>query len=65
MFVHIKGKSAVNTHHLCNILLEKKQIRFYAVSMTARENWDFKSEEDAKKAYDALLTKINVAEITY
>lgn len=57
MLIYSEGKSTINTEHLCNFILNGKKIEFYFDSMTARENWNFENEEEAKKAHAALLEK--------
>lgn len=63
MFIKAKNTSIVNTDHLCNVFLRGKKIEFYFDTMTARENWDFDSEDAAKKAFEDLKEKLDVVKI--
>ena len=62
MTITKQGHSTINTDHLCHFSIDGKKLAFYFDTMTARENWNFESEEDAKAAekelHEALGTKI-------
>jgi len=64
MFVHIEGQSSINMSHICNVSLDEKKVVFIADTLTARENWNFESTEEAKKVYTALLEKIQSIKIS-
>lgn len=58
-----EGQTIVNLDQVCHIELNKKKIMFFFTAMTARDNWDFESEEEAKRVYEALQKELGVKKI--
>jgi len=50
MTISKEGQSTISTENLCHFSVDGKKIAFYFNAMTARENWNFDSEEEAIKA---------------
>ena len=61
--VTAEGQTIVNMDQVCHIELNKKKIMFFFVAMSARDNWEFSSEEEAKKVYEALKKELGVKKV--
>lgn len=61
--VTAEGQSIVNLDQVCHIELNKKKIMFFFTAMSARDNWDFESEEEANEVYSKLLHELGVKKI--
>jgi len=61
MFVSYQN-SIINLDKTERIELKETKIMFFMESMTARENWRFEKEEDAKKTFEELKKLISTKE---
>ena len=61
--ITVDGQSVVNLDQVCHIELNKKKIMFFFTAMSARDNWDFDSEEEAQTIYNQLVQELGVKKL--
>jgi hypothetical protein len=64
MFISSKTQNdIINTEALCRVELNGKKVMFFYKTFSARDNWTFSSEEEAKETFEKIKKLVDVKEV--
>ncbi len=59
-----EGQPTVNFDTVCHVELADKKVMFFFTAMTARTNWNFETEEEAKAVYKNILEIVEAKDVS-